>query len=285
MGDRPYETRSEQRAFDGVQGFYTHESAACAGPMRVGVYLPPGAVGRGERVPAVYFLAGLSCTEETFALKAGAARLAAQLGLALVTPDTSPRGHRFPGDDAHWDFGLGASFYLDATEAPWREAYRMERYIVDELPRWVEAHFPVSGRRRGVMGHSMGGHGALTLALRNPGRYASLSAFAPIVAPSEVPWGQKAFAGYLGPKGPAWEAHDATALVQRAPFAGEVLIDQGLDDRFLGRELRPERFEAACTASGQRLTLRTHPGYDHSYFFVATFVDDHLRHHARALCG
>jgi S-formylglutathione hydrolase len=280
----PFETRSVHRAHGGAQGFYTHDSAACAGPMRVGVYLPPAAL-RGERVPAVYFLAGLTCTDETFAMKAGAQRLASELGLCLVTPDTSPRATRLPGDDAGWDFGLGAGFYLDATEAPWSAAYQMERYVVEELPAWVEAHFPVRRDARSVMGHSMGGHGALTLALRNPGRYASVSAFAPIVAPCEVPWGQKAFAGYLGPRSAAWEEHDACQLVGRRTFPGELLIDQGLDDKFLARELQPERFEAACAAAGQHLTLRRHHGYDHSYYFIASFVEDHLRHHARALRG
>lgn len=275
--------RSEQRCFGGVQGFYEHASEACAGPMRVGVYLPPQALA-GERVPAVYFLAGLTCTEETFALKAGAQRVAAALGLAIITPDTSPRAHRVPGDDASWDFGLGAGFYLDATQAPWSDAYRMERYVTQELVALVEAQLPIARDRRGVFGHSMGGHGALTLALRNPGRYESVTALAPIVAPSEVPWGHKAFAGYLGEDRDAWRAHDAAALItagRRLP--GEVLVDQGLDDKFLARELRPERLEQACAEAGQRVTVRRHAGYDHSYFFVMSFVEDHLRIHARAL--
>lgn len=275
--------RSEQRCFGGVQGFYEHASEACAGPMRVGVYLPPQALA-GERVPAVYFLAGLTCTEETFALKAGAQRVAAALGVAIVTPDTSPRAHRVPGDDASWDFGLGAGFYLDATQAPWSDAYRMERYVTQELVALVEAQLPIARDRRGVFGHSMGGHGALTLALRNPGRYQSVTALAPIVAPSEVPWGHKAFAGYLGEDRDAWRAHDAAALIaagRRLP--GEVLVDQGLDDKFLARELRPERLEQACAEAGQRVTVRRHAGYDHSYFFVMSFVEDHLRIHACAL--
>ena len=275
--------RSEQRCFGGVQGFYEHASEACAGPMRVGVYLPPQALA-GERVPAVYFLAGLTCTEETFAIKAGAQRVAAALGLALITPDTSPRAHRVPGDDASWDFGLGAGFYLDATQAPWSAAYRMERYVTQELVALVEAQLPIARDRRGVFGHSMGGHGALTLALRHPGLYASVSALAPIVAPSEVPWGHKAFAGYLGDDRDAWRAHDACARIAAGGrLPGEVLVDQGLDDKFLARELQPERLERACAEAGQPVTVRRHAGYDHSYFFVMSFVEDHLRLHARAL--
>jgi len=275
--------RSEQRCFGGVQGFYEHASEACAGPMRVGVYLPPQALA-GERVPAVYFLAGLTCTEETFAIKAGAQRVAAALGLALITPDTSPRAHRVAGDDASWDFGLGAGFYLDATQAPWSAAYRMERYVTQELVALVEAQLPIARDRRGVFGHSMGGHGALTLALRHPGRYASVSSLAPIVATSEVPWGHKAFAGYLGDDRDAWRAHDATALIAAGGrLPGEVLVDQGLDDKVLARELQPERLEQVCAAMGQPVTVRRHAGYDHSYFFVMSFVEDHLRLHARAL--
>lgn len=276
--------RSEQRSFGGVQGFYQHDSAACAGAMRFAVYLPPAAA-RGP-VPALYYLAGLTCTEETFVVKAGAQRLAAELGLALVTCDTSPRNARYPGDDSAWDFGQGAGFYLDATAAPWRDAYRMETYVVDELVAAVEDAFPIARDRRGVTGHSMGGHGALTLALRHPGRYASVSALAPIVAPMEVPWGQKAFAGYLGEDRAAWAAHDACALVASgARFPGPVLIDQGLADKFLTRELQPERLEAAGAAAGVDVTVRRHDGYDHSYYFVHTFIDDHLRHHAAALVG
>lgn len=276
-------TRSAQRCFGGTQGFYEHASAACAGPMRFGVYLPPAALA-GERVPAVYLLAGLTCTEETFALKAGAQRVAAALGLALVTPDTSPRALRLPGDDAHWDLGLGAGFYLDATQDPWSRAYRMERYLRDELVPLVEACFPVAPGARAVSGHSMGGHGALVLALRNPGLFASVTALAPIVAPAEVPWGQKAFAAYLGDDRDAWRAHDATALLAAGrALPGALLVDQGTDDKFLARELQPERLEGVCAAAGVALTLRRHAGYDHSYFFVQSFIEDHLRHHAGAL--
>ncbi len=277
-----FTTRAEHRLFGGVQGFYEHESAACAGPMRFAVYLPPRAAA-GEPVPVLYFLAGLTCNEETFAIKAGAQRVAAELGLAIVTMDTSPRHARFAGDDADWDFGLGAGFYLDATTAPWAAAYRMRTWVTRELRALVETSFPLRSDKRGIFGHSMGGHGALTIALGLPGEYGSVSAFAPIVAPSQVPWGQKAFGGYLGDDRAAWAAHDATALVKQHRAPGTVLIDQGLSDKFLERELRTELFEAACAEAGQPLELRRHAGYDHSYWFIATFVEDHLRHHARAL--
>jgi S-formylglutathione hydrolase len=275
------EVMSEHRAFGGVQGFYTHASEACGGAMRFSVFLPPQVATRS--VPAVYYLAGLTCTEETFAAKAGAQRVAAELGLALVACDTSPRAHRYPGDDASWDFGQGAGFYLDATEAPWAETYKMETYVARELPLLVEATFPVTPGARGIMGHSMGGHGALTLALRNPGLYRSVSALAPIVAPSEVPWGQKAFEGYLGRDRSRWLAHDACALLATAQLPGPLLVDQGLGDKFLERELQPERLERACAAAGQALELRRHEGYDHGYYFVASFIADHLAHHAKAL--
>ena len=276
-------TRAEHRAFDGRQGFYEHESVACAGPMRLSVYLPPAALA-GARVPAVYYLAGLTCTDETFMIKAGAQRVAAALGLALVACDTSPRAARFAGDDAAWDFGQGAGFYLDATEAPWSSAYRMETYVVDELPRVVEERFPIRDDRRGLFGHSMGGHGALTLALRHPKRYRCVSAFAPICAPTRVPWGQKAFAGYLGPDRARWAEHDAAELVRAGRrFDGTILVDQGTDDKFLAEQLAPEALREACAAAGQPLELRLRPGYDHSYWFIATFVEDHLRHHAAAL--
>jgi S-formylglutathione hydrolase len=281
LGTNTLEILSEQRAFGGVQGFYRHESAACAGPMRFGVFVPPQAA-LGP-VPSVTFLAGLTCTEETFVIKAGAQRVCAALGLILITPDTSPRATRLPGDDASWDFGLGAGFYLDATQAPWSAAYRMETYVTRELPALVEARFGADPARRGLFGHSMGGHGALTLALRNPGRYGSVSAIAPIVAPTHVPWGQKALRAYLGEAPEAWAAHDACELIRARPFPGELLVDQGLADKFLERELQPERLEAACAASGQALRLRRHHGYDHSYYFIATVVQDHLEHHAAAL--
>jgi S-formylglutathione hydrolase len=275
------ETISEQRCFEGVQGFYRHASAAAGGSMRFGVFVPERAT--RAPCPALYYLAGLECNEQTFAIKAGAQRLAAQLGLVLVTCDTSPRGARYPGDDASWDFGQSASFYVDATQEPWRQTYRMDTYVARELPAVVEASFPVLADARGIFGHSMGGHGALALALRNPGRYRSVSAFAPIVAPSQVPWGRKAFAGYLGPDEAAWAAYDACALVRARPVPITVLIDQGTADKFLDVQLKPELFEAACADAGQSLRLRRHAGYDHSYYFIASFVDEHLAHHARAL--
>ncbi|UJR84548.1 S-formylglutathione hydrolase [Sandaracinus amylolyticus] len=276
--------RSEHACFGGRQGFYEHPSAACASPMRFSVYLPPAAL-RGERVPAVYYLAGLTCSEEHLPTKGQAHAVAAELGLALVACDTSPRATRYPGDDASWDFGVAAGFYLDATQSPWSASYRMETHVLSELPAWVERHFPVRSDARGIFGHSMGGHGALTLALRHPDRYRSVSALAPIVAPGEVPWGVKAFTGYLGPDRAAWREHDATELVKRTQLASEILVDQGMADKFLERELQPERFEAACAASGQKLRLRRHEGYDHSYYFIATFMADHLRHHAALLAG
>ena len=275
------ETISEQRCFEGVQGFYRHSSAAVGGPMRFGVFVPDQAA-RAPR-PALYYLAGLECNEQTFAMKAGAQRAAARLGLVLVTCDTSPRAARYPGDDASWDFGQSASFYVDATEPPWRQAYRMETYVTRELPAVVEARFPVLAEARGIFGHSMGGHGALALALRNPGRYRSVSAFAPIVAPSRVPWGRKALAGYLGPDESAWGAYDACALVRKRPLSIPLLVDQGTADKFLDVQLKPELFEEACAEAGQGLQLRRHAGYDHSYYFIASFVDEHLVHPARAL--
>ncbi|HVJ89966.1 MAG TPA: S-formylglutathione hydrolase [Labilithrix sp.] len=278
------EVRSEHAAFGGKQGFYACESIACGGPMRFSLFLPPKAIA-GARVPAVYYLAGLTCTEEHLPTKGFALRAAAELGLALVACDTSPRTTRYPGDDEAWDFGQGAGFYLDATEAPWSASYRMETHVVSELPTWVEANFPIDVHRRGIFGHSMGGHGALTLALRNPDRYASVSAFAPIVAPSRVPWGQKAFSRYLGANRSKWAEHDATELVKTRRVTFELLVDQGESDPFLDRELKPELFEQACREAGQALRLRRHHGYDHSYYFIATFMEDHLRHHAALLLG
>ncbi|TAK27813.1 MAG: S-formylglutathione hydrolase [Myxococcaceae bacterium] len=280
-----YTVRGEHRCYGGVQGFYEHPSASVGGTMRFAVYLPPAAL-KGERVPAVYFLAGLTCTEETFAAKAGAQRVAAELGLALVTCDTSPRHARHPGDDASWDFGQGAGFYVDATEAPWSGSYRMYSYVTRDLRAVVGDGFPIDPERRGVMGHSMGGHGALVMALREAGAWQSVSALAPIVGPSAVPWGEKAFTGYLGSNREAWRSYDAVELVKRASvFPGEVLIDQGTTDRFLEVQLQPERFAEACAAAGQRLSLRMRDGYDHSYYFIETFIEEHLRHHAKALLG
>jgi len=276
-------TKKEHRCFQGLQGFYEQESAACGGPMRFAVYQPPAAL-RGERVPVLYYLAGLTCTEETFAIKSGAQRVAAELGLALVSCDTSPRATRLPGDDAADDFGLGAGFYLDATEAPWSTAYQMYTYVTRELRAAVESNFPVDGGRRGIFGHSMGGHGALVIALRNPHDYQSVSAFAPVATPGEVPWGQKAFTGYLGAAREAWGEWDATALVRAGRrVGGTILVDQGTADPFLANQLRPELFEAACAEAGQPLELARRDGYDHGYFFVGSFIERHLRRHHQLL--
>lgn len=278
------ETLGEHACFGGKVGFYRHESASTRTAMRFAVFTPPQAAARPA--PVLYYLAGLTCTEETFMMKAGAQRIAAELGLMLVAPDTSPRGIELPGDRDHWDFGIGAGFYLDATRAPWSAHYRMASYVVHELPTLVAQHFPADVARAGIFGHSMGGHGALTLGLRHRDRYRSISAFAPISAPMQVPWGVKAFTGYFGEERAAWAEHDATVLMRVLDDAARgphILIDQGLDDPFLERELRPQLFEAACEEAGYPLTLRRHAGYDHSYYFISTFVADHLRHHARAL--
>lgn len=278
------EVLSEHACFGGVQRFCRHDSAAIGLPMRFGLYLPPQA--STQPVPLLTYLAGLTCTEETFAFKAGAQRVAAELGLALLTPDTSPRGAGCPGETESWDFGVGAGFYLDATQAPWAQHYRMESYLLDELLPLATRHFPLQADSQGIFGHSMGGHGALTLALRHPGRFRSVSAFAPICAPSACPWGIKAFTGYLGADRSTWAAHDAAALMAQpgpAPYPKGILIDQGLADKFLPEQLHPERFEAACAQRGQPLVLRRHEGYDHGYYFVSTFVADHLHHHARCL--
>jgi len=280
-----WDVLSEHACFGGVQRFHRHASAQIGLPMRFGLYLPPQALA-GAPVPLLVYLAGLTCTEETFAMKAGAQRLAAQLGLALLTPDTSPRGANAPGEADAWDFGVGAGFYLDATQAPWATHWRMESYLLGELLPQVQAQ--VRATATGLFGHSMGGHGALTLALRHPGVFNSLSAFAPICAPMQCPWGAKAFTGYLGDDRAAWAAHDASALMAAqasAPYPQGILIDQGLADKFLAEQLHPQAFEAACAAVGQPLTLRRHVGDDHGYYFIASRVDDHLRHHAAAWRG
>ena len=279
------ELLSEHACFGGVQRFYKHESALIVLPMRFSVFLPAQVVA-GERVPALIYLAGLTCNEETFMTKASAQRRAAELGIALIAPDTSPRGAGIVGESDAWDFGLAASFYLDATQAPWSTHYRMETYLTQELMSVISEHLPIDLARLGLFGHSMGGHGALTLALRHPGVFKSLSAFAPICAPTQCPWGQKAFSGYLGSDQTEWAQHDATALMgakKAAPFPDGILIDQGLADKFLDAQLHPQLFEAACQSIGQPLTLRRHTGYDHGYYFIATFVNDHLDHHAQIL--
>jgi S-formylglutathione hydrolase len=280
-----FTTLSEHRCFGGTQGFHSHESREIGLPMRFSVFLPPQA-GHGP-VPALIYLAGLTCNEETFPIKAGAQRLAAELGLALVAPDTSPRGAQVPGESESWDFGVGAGFYLDATEAPWATHWRMESYLMDELVPALPAHLPIDAKRLGIFGHSMGGHGALTLALRHPGVFRSLSALAPICAPTQCAWGEKAFTGYLGADRAAWAGHDAVALLERqpaAPYPGGILVDQGTADKFLvAGQLHPELLEAARERIGQPLALRRHEGHDHGYYFIQSVIGDHLAHHARAL--
>lgn len=277
------EILSEQRCFGGTQGFYRHASSETGGEMKFGVYVPP--LAHGARAPVLYYLAGLTCSEETFAIKAGAQRFAAELGLVLVTPDTSPRGTGIEGATGDWEFGEGAGFYVDATTPAFAARFRMYGYVTRELPEVVGHHFAGADTlRAGIFGHSMGGHGALTIALRNPHRYRAVSAFAPIVAPSQVPWGRKALPRYLGDDREAWREYDACALLaDGARFPGPILVDQGEADRFLDEQLQPERLERACLDAGQPLELRRRPGYDHSYWFVQSFVGDHLRHHARAL--
>jgi S-formylglutathione hydrolase len=276
---------SEHGCFGGVQRFYRHVSREIGLPMRFALFLPQQALA-GEATPLLTFLAGLTCTEETFTMKAGAQRAAAAHGLALLMPDTSPRGAGVVGEADHWDFGVGAGFYLDATQPPWAGHWRMESYLLRELIPAVAAQFGLDGTRLGISGHSMGGHGSLTLALRHPGRFASVSAVAPICAPTQCPWGHKAFTGYLGQDTSTWGDHDASVLMARqdgAPYPEGILIDQGLADKFLAEQLRPEAFEAACASVGQPLTLRRHAGCDHGYYFIASVVDDHVAHHARAL--
>ncbi len=280
------ETITSHVCFDGQQGFYSHESTVIGLPMRFSVFQPPQA--QHGPVPVLFFLAGLTATEESFMMKAGAQRVAAELGLMLVTCDTSPRNTGIDGATGEYDFGEGAGFYLDATEAPWNKYFQMESYVTDELYELVLANFPARRDRVGIFGHSMGGHGALTLAFRHPEKYHSVSAFAPICAPSQCAWGEKAFSRYLGEDRARWAAHDACALIQSrgALFPKGILIDQGLADQFLPeQQLRPELLEAACAKVGQPLTLRRHAGYDHRYYFISTFVADHLAFHHAKLAG
>ncbi|MFC5698194.1 S-formylglutathione hydrolase [Pseudomonas sp. GCM10022186] len=275
---------SSNKSFGGWHKRYRHRSSSLNCDMVFAVYLPPQAE-QGAKLPVLYWLSGLTCTDENFMQKAGAQRLAAELGLIIVAPDTSPRGADVPGDpDGAWDFGLGAGFYLNATQEPYARHYRMHDYVVHELPALIEANFPVSGKR-GISGHSMGGHGALVCALRNPGRYQSLSAFAPISNPMACPWGEKAFSRYLGEDRARWREWDASGLLAEAEERLPILVDQGDRDDFLVNQLKPEALQAAAKAAGHPLTLRLQPGYDHSYYFIASFIDDHLRHHAEALKG
>jgi S-formylglutathione hydrolase len=272
---------SEHACFGGTQRFYKHDSREIRGPMKFSAYLPPQA--HAGKVPVLYYLSGLTCTEETFPIKAHAQQVAAELGIMLIAPDTSPREPRLPGDADSWDFGIGAGFYVDATVAPWSQYYRMYSYVTRELPEVVEAGLPVQSGATGIFGHSMGGHGALVCALRNPDRYKSVSAFAPIAAPMQCPWGKKAFTNYLGSDTAAWRDYDATELVARRPFGAHILIDQGTGDQFLAEQLLPEKFSAAAAKAGQKLNLRMQPGYDHGYYFMQTFMADHLHHHAKQL--
>ncbi|MBF2051136.1 MAG: S-formylglutathione hydrolase [Leptolyngbya sp. IPPAS B-1204] len=274
---------SQYRCFGGTVGFYQHTSAVCKSEMKFAVYLPPQA--DSEPVPVLYYLSGLTCTEENFITKAGAQQFAAKYGLILVAPDTSPRNTGIPGENDDWDLGSGAGFYVDATEAPWSRYYNMYSYVTQELPALMAAHFPIQAERQGIFGHSMGGHGALICALKNPQQYGSVSAFAPIVAPMRCPWGQKAFSVYLGSDSSTWKAYDASELVLSTQLEHPILIDQGTADSFLEKQLMPERFEQACRQAGQALTLRMQSGYDHSYYFIATFIEDHIRHHAEQLWG
>jgi S-formylglutathione hydrolase len=275
------EVRASYRCHGGQLSFLTHASSVTGTPMNLGVYLPPRAA--AQRVPALYFLAGLTCNEETFLIKSGAIGFAAARGLALIAPDTSPRGAAIEGEDKDWDLGLAAGFYVDATVAPWRRHYRMYSYVTNELPALVEEHFALLPGQRGICGHSMGGHGALTIALRQARDWHSLSAFAPICNPVAVPWGEKAFTNYLGADRSSWLAHDASALMRRQPYPGPVLVDQGLEDKFLTLQLRPDALASAARESGQELHLRRHAGYDHSYWFIQSFIGDHIAWHADRL--
>jgi S-formylglutathione hydrolase len=274
------QTISQQYCFSGMQGVYQHDSVSNHGTMRFSVFTPPQA--QQGKVPVLLFLAGLTCNEETFMIKAGAQRLAADLGILLVAPDTSPRNTGIDDATGDWEFGEGAGFYLNATNEKYRQHFTMHDYVAHELPKLIATHFPADISRMGISGHSMGGHGALTMALRYPEKYRSVSAFAPIVAPSQVPWGEKAFSKYLNTTD-EWSQYDACELVKQQQFDGTILIDQGLDDKFLLNQLKPALFSEACQQRGQNLLLRQHAHYDHSYWFIQSFMEDHLRHHARHL--
>jgi len=276
---------SEHACFGGVQAFYRHDSREIGLPMKFSVYHPPREQNR--LVPVLFYLAGLTCTEETFMIKAGAQRFAAQHGLMLVAPDTSPRNTSIDGAIADWDLGEGAGFYVDATQAPWSSRFKMESYIVNELRELIINEFNADEERVGIFGHSMGGHGALTLALRHPTRFRSVSALAPICSPTRCPWGQKAFSHYFGDDRILWDSHDASELMKQrvTPFPEGILVDQGLADKFLREQLLTHEFEEACTVAEQPLILRQHEGYDHGYYFISTFIEDHIAFHQRILNG
>ena len=275
--DHLIENISVNKSFGGWQKQYSHQSTVLNCAMRFAIYLPPQ-VSNGEKVPVLYWLSGLTCTDENFMQKAGAQRIAAELGMAIVAPDTSPRGENVANDDGY-DLGQGAGFYVNATQAPWERHYQMYDYIVHELPQLIEATFPVSDKRA-ISGHSMGGHGALTIAMRNPKRYSSMSAFSPICNPINAPWGKKAFSSYLGSDKASWREHDASELMRTAKQFIPAKVDQGGADDFLIEQLQPETLTAAAKASGYPLALTTHEGYDHSYYFISSFIDQHLRFHA-----
>lgn len=274
--------RSQKRCFDGTVGYYSHSSQKCQCEMNFAIYLPPQA--KEKKVPILYYLSGLTCTEDNFTTKAGAQRWAAELGIAIAAPDTSPRNTRTPGEDDDWDLGTGAAFYVDATRDPWQQHYQMYSYVTEEFPSLIAANFPIDEHKQSICGHSMGGHGALICAFKNPSRYRCVSALAPIAAPIQCPWGEKAFSHYLGDDKQQWRAYDASELVKTVQLPYSILIDQGDADNFLAqKQLLPDVFAEACDRAGQALNLRYQPGYDHSYFFVATFIEDHLRFHAAAL--
>jgi S-formylglutathione hydrolase len=277
-----FEVVSQSRCFGGAQFVYRHASHETGTSMRLAAYVPPQA--EHGKAPVVWFLSGLTCTEENFTVKAGAQRVAAELGLILIAPDTSPRGEGVPDDpEGAYDFGLGAGFYVDATREPWAKNYRMRSYIERELPALVAENLPADMGRQGIMGHSMGGHGALTIGLRNPDRFRAVSAFAPIASPMNCPWGDKALSGYLGPDRSAWREYDACALIEDGARVRDLLVDQGAADSFLETQLKPELLEQACARAGIPLTLRRQQAYDHSYFFISSFIEDHLRWHAERL--
>lgn len=276
------ETVSTNRSFGGTQGVHRHASAETGTDMTFAVFLPPQAEAPGAKLPVLWYLSGLTCTHANVMEKGEYRRTAAELGVVVICPDTSPRGDDVP-DDADYDFGKGAGFYVDATAEPWRANYRMYSYVTEELPAIVAAHFPVDMDRQAITGHSMGGHGALTIALKHPERFRSVSAFAPISAPGRCPWGHKALGGYLGDDRADWRAYDATALIEDGARVPEILVDQGAADNFLSEQLKPELLQAACAKAGIPLTLRMQPGYDHSYYFISTFMDDHIRWHAARL--
>ena len=277
-------TVTQNLCFGGVQGVYSHASPETGCTMRFGVFMPPQA--QQGLVPVLYWLSGLTCTEDNFIVKAGAQRVAAELGVAIVAPDTSPRGEGVPDDKDSYDFGMGAGFYVDATQEPWRKHYRMYSYLAEELPWLVASNFAVDPTRVGIFGHSMGGHGALTLALKNPQRFKSVSAFAPISSPMRCPWGEKALSGYLGQDRTTWREYDTTALLETRGWKGPpLLVDQGTKDQFLETQLKPELLRDACERAGVALDLRLREGYDHSYFFIASFIEDHLRFHAHHLAA